>query len=909
MPKKNKLYLYLEKNQGTLSSNYAVTKATRASDQSQVFYVDFLKAQKQRKPLPERHFFKDFELDNVHVSIEEKYEHSASWDDPKYCPYHTSIILKKRLKNEAEEAFVSILTIHLYKGLNGNLMCVRIKEEIQKKNDPSSSVIKSIPCDNSLLNQILAFEEPYSNLLLDLLKAKHEEYAQLRQQYMRCESSTHSGWNAFNLDPSEANYTQLKRKLTILKNISIAIRFYEDQEIEKAYRFIADSIDKIEQIYHERKEEEKAISVVKTLISEPIAEEKSPVLMTSPENTKKIISLRSEKEQELINSITQLMCVIQNTYKEFLPKAIAIDNVKMISESPQNNVQFKKKIQLVKHDLKLFFQIARETIIYEKAYKLTQMLSNIEAAKEHLLVLLFTFNKPSNTAFYEENYTLLNTLSIEAQILLSDYFSKGIRQGNLSIVKIIYPYICHKKEIAQHFSEFIDLLMECDNAELADKLAQIGDYFYEQSEHYCSLVFAKNIIQHQHGALYQCPLFHLFKKNRLAAFTLFLRQGIRPDQSQFSVGRIQFNALQTTIFNFSLNSNVTFIRVLLQYGASINHSALTVDPTQYVLTSYINRKGERIFSQDNPFNYILLPSDFCDDWMFAIKIAKYFTHRIMASQIASELPEPENDFALSSTCPDLTHFDLLFIELSKHICLERKIAGLVALLHQNPAIKVDMAIRSKLFEPTWIENGLDNLVREQQKKLPEPRSACFSIVFFELLPSGPMKCMCALFSEIQKELSSLTTDEQRQIILKLIKEAGQLKHADDASERLIVAQALNAVIKPRLLEDNRRLIEILCLRGKLSPSQSMIAKPKEPLLFFKAWIIFKEFFPANSETNNALKNFILESASLEEENSIRSQLGSQKARFERDALAFEREIETYTEHKTSTLEKRQHKKP
>ena len=161
--------------------------------------------------------------------------------------------------------------------------------------------------------------------------------------------------------------------------------------------------------------------------------------------------------------------------------------------------------------------------------------------------------------------------------ILSLYFKSKIEEGDIEEVAFLYPFFSsiQWKEMPGFFSHFLAHLEKCLDPELAEKLVKVGDFFYEQSEIYRAKVFEINsqryLLVHAGSSgsndVELSLLFRLFERNQLAAFRMFLRQGVRSisQTTQCSFRGMPMSLPATIIFDFMANPNLKFIQALREY--------------------------------------------------------------------------------------------------------------------------------------------------------------------------------------------------------------------------------------------------------------------------------------------------------------------------------------------------------
>lgn len=240
--------------------------------------------------------------------------------------------------------------------------------------------------------------------------------------------------------------------------------------------------------------------------------------------------------------------------------------------------QSNKNTYLLRH--KDVLQTTKNQIQAQIATLISLTSSPLTAAYvQEWLQLEMLFTELHLIAHSDENEEIINYIAdqrsqLAIHVSLLDYFSACIQSGDVDAVKLIFPVLDGRYDLSPQFFALIrDMINKFDNPLIYDEWPKMGEFFYEQSECFRSLLLlsARNMMIVCDDNLMEGLAFRCFITKNLPAFLLVLKV-VRPDTPQLLAqdGVHYLGLLGAIINHYRDNPDIEFIQALLPLFSGIN---------------------------------------------------------------------------------------------------------------------------------------------------------------------------------------------------------------------------------------------------------------------------------------------------------------------------------------------------
>lgn len=235
-------------------------------------------------------------------------------------------------------------------------------------------------------------------------------------------------------------------------------------------------------------------------------------------------------------------------------------------------------------------------------HELIKLNSLLRTINQDLLIYELMYFDP---AFVNEVRTQLPP---EAICNLSTMFCAAVLEGNLEVVSILFEQAEFTVDFPKLFEELLTTIES--KPQTCDRLIQVADYFYQQSELYRAYVLFRLETAYRNvdiefrglnGVLVDdfhinilCQMFIL---SHVKAYEMYLRHGVSPTSIHAFCGQTGFNALQMIILLADMPNNndnsLICLELLFKHGAILKTVPMRM-PEKYFETYSITRSSDLI---------------------------------------------------------------------------------------------------------------------------------------------------------------------------------------------------------------------------------------------------------------------------------------------------------------------------
>lgn len=592
-----------------------------------------------------------------------------------------------------------------------------------------------------------------SDFLQSLLNEKMKYYSELQEEFSEIEFQLAMDQEAF----SESGYQSAEKKEAAIEKINLLLR--KIQEIN---------------LYDESKSDKREF-----LLKANLKYLEESVFISSPDSA----ATESESPPENMDAKLEV-------------KIGVIHPSRSVDQRPSQKRKKRKDISTKKQTVKIDSELDNEFELINRL-ALFSLVRNVPTAINchsihSVLSYLRTLSLSSENSFYS-----LETIKIieNSYKLLMHYFKEQVLNGNLNEVTFLYPFIADfdQKNMQKFFVYFLNQIEQSKDEE-AIKLSLIGDFFYKHSENYriaVSLINSRVFISIdlERGRMQDeklSLLLKLFTQNKLAAFQMFLRQGVRAISplTECMYKGIRISLPMTILCEFMVNPNLAFINELRK------HKALEGEQTWTREIYHTNLK-----ELDHRYHLSMLTST-KSPISFVLRRLKYNTQ--YSYELIQNLAEHADLRSIIAEMPNvLNHPDFRFLVVP---CSNA--GGLYVMKNRSKAAEAS----AKLMRPK--SDVLNNKI---------------AILFF---PEGGVErpIHAYLLSKIAQDFPRLELSQQQEIIQLLMSETeNAIKHPDQTEQMLcIITQFCNSLLENPTVNDLENRIRLFCFRAVICKNEGKI---------------------------------------------------------------------------------------